>query len=384
MKTYNITEGEGKLLIHMAADNSNYTVSYDHGSLIFEKEDRKYVVPGTNAEDIYFKRPDPNTAQRKYKYTNMRSLYIDTLPTDFGLSNVVDAEPNGSYFTEEITIGGVNEKISVIAPVGVIIYVNGGVVSSGTLVDNGDVVKFELTASGNYETLTNYNLSVGDITKSINITTRFHGIDTLDFFQDGSGVALYKLDGNGNDVGGNYHLSDISGSSSYTTGKFGQGRYVAGNNVMSNSVVGQQMTGNATISLWIYPSSSANTSWTNIFNFTNSSSNGSWVWGDWYHGGQNGSLHPHYGGNTGISVTSGKMNLNQWNHVVRVQKDGVHYVYINGVLTDSFTRANVSTMINFQLNHSSWTSGSPVGVDQVRLINRDITAQEVIELMNEN
>lgn len=41
MKTYNVTEGDGKLIVHMSGDDTNYTVSYDHGNLIFEKEDRK-------------------------------------------------------------------------------------------------------------------------------------------------------------------------------------------------------------------------------------------------------------------------------------------------------------------------------------------------------
>jgi len=171
MKTFNVTEGAGKLFVHMSGDNSNYSVSYDHGKLIFEKEDRKYIIPETNAEDIYFKREDPNTDKRKFKFTNMKSLYRDTLPTDFGLNDLTDVELNSSHFTEEITIGGVNDKIPVIAPAGVMIYVNNNVVSSGALVDNGDVVKFEITASGNNETTDNYNLSIGDITKSVSITT---------------------------------------------------------------------------------------------------------------------------------------------------------------------------------------------------------------------
>ena len=41
MKVFNVTEGVGKLIVHMDGDNSNYSVSYDHGNLIFEKEDRR-------------------------------------------------------------------------------------------------------------------------------------------------------------------------------------------------------------------------------------------------------------------------------------------------------------------------------------------------------
>ncbi len=106
----------------------------------------KYVIPETNVDDLFFKRKNPNTSNRKFDFIDYRNVHRDTTPTDFGISDILDIEPNSSHFTEELTLGGVNDKVPVIAPAGVTIYVNRNVVSSGTLVDNRDVVKFEITA----------------------------------------------------------------------------------------------------------------------------------------------------------------------------------------------------------------------------------------------
>ena len=205
-------------------------------------------------------------------------------------------------------------------------------------------------------------------------------LNLVDFFGDGSGLALYKLDGDGTDRSGNYHLT---GTATYTDfGKFGQAKM--GTEILNNETVGTQMNGNASVSLWIKPITGANGSWTNVFCFTTTSSNGVWVWGEWYRSGQNGSCHPHYNG-VGIDVSSGKMNLDEWNHIVQVQKDNNHYLYINGVMTDNFASTNTTSQaVNFQLGHSSWTTGSAIGVDQVRLFTKAVTATEVNALMNEN
>lgn len=171
MITYNVNEGEGNLIVHISGDNSNYTVSYDHGNLIFENEYKKFVVPEVNAKTIRYPRQDPNTTQSKYYFSNLRGIYRDTTPTDFGISDIVDADLSSTHFTEEIILGGINDKVPVIAPIGVTIYVNGNVVASGTLVDNGDIIKFQITASSEADTLSNINLSIGEITKSFNIST---------------------------------------------------------------------------------------------------------------------------------------------------------------------------------------------------------------------
>ena len=41
-------------------------------------------------------------------------------------------------------------------------------------------------------------------------TAKCRTIDKLDIFGDGSGVALYRLDGNANDTSGNYHGTETA------------------------------------------------------------------------------------------------------------------------------------------------------------------------------
>jgi hypothetical protein len=171
MQEFNIQNGEGEFIIHLNGDNSKYTVTYDHGQIIFENIGRKYIIPENLGHYATFFNPDPNTGKRKYLLNNVRDLYRDTTPTDFGINDIANVAPNSSHFTDEIIIGGINESIPVIAPNGVIIYVNGNAVASGTEVDIGDVVKFEIIANSNFETTDNYNISIGDITKAIKIYT---------------------------------------------------------------------------------------------------------------------------------------------------------------------------------------------------------------------
>jgi len=204
-------------------------------------------------------------------------------------------------------------------------------------------------------------------------------LNKVDIFKDGSGVALFELNDNLNDTGGQYNMS---GSASFTVGKFGKAKFSGG--VVSNATLGEAIIGNATVSYWLKVSSAANDAWTNVFTFTSTNAiNGGWLWGNWYKSGQNGSMHPHYNAD-GISISAGKVVLNDWNHIVHVQKDGVQYLYINNVMTDSVARPNMGALKNFQLGHSSWLSGTNVGVDQIRIIKKAVSVQEIDILNKEN
>jgi hypothetical protein len=204
-------------------------------------------------------------------------------------------------------------------------------------------------------------------------------INKVDAFNDGSGLALYKLNGNGLDYGNRYNLT---GAVTYTNaGRYGLARHDI--KVQNNETLGTQLNNsNAAISYWIKVSSEANNSWNNIFTFTDSSINGHWRWGNWYHGNQNGSLHPHYNG-AGISITTGKVKINDWSHVVETFKNDTHNTYIDKVLTDSFDRPVVTDMVNFQLGNSSWQGGSNIELDHVRIFNRALEQSDVDFLYNE-
>ena len=171
MKEYIIKEGAGELLIHMTASNEDYTISYDRGQLIFQNINKTYIIPKNLGHKVIYDKLDTLTNKNKYLVEDIRALYRDTTPTDFGLSNKTDVSPNSKHASEEIIVGGINDYIPVVAPAGVNIYVNGNIVGSGTLIYNGDRVKFELVAPSTNGAIADYKLRVGDISKNVSIQT---------------------------------------------------------------------------------------------------------------------------------------------------------------------------------------------------------------------
>src|SRR5574344_77586 len=171
MKEYIIKEGEGELLIHMTASNENYTISYDRGQLKFQNINKTYIIPKDLGHKVIYDKVDTLTNKNKYQIEDIRTLYRDTTPTDFGLSNKTDVSPGSKHTSEEIIVGGINDYIPVVAPEGVKIYVNDELVGSGTMIYNGDRVKFELIAPSSSGAIADYNLRVGDISKTISIQT---------------------------------------------------------------------------------------------------------------------------------------------------------------------------------------------------------------------
>jgi hypothetical protein len=199
MITFNVTEGEGHLITHMTGDNSNYTVSYNHGKLIFTKEDRQYIIPEVNADDLYFGRKDPSTQKEKYDFVEYRNIYRDTTPTDFGISDILDVELGSTHKTPQIVIGGVNDFVEVIIPENITLYINGEEKENGSKVTNGDVVEFEMTAPGTVATQTNYTINLGDISKSFALHTKSNRKDCKEWRDEGQTVSgIYLINPTGN------------------------------------------------------------------------------------------------------------------------------------------------------------------------------------------
>ncbi len=204
MKEYIIKEGEGELLIHMTASNENYTISYDRGQLKFQNINKTYIIPKNLGHKVIYDKLDTLTNKNKYQVEDIRTLYRDTTPTDFGLSNKTNVSPNSKHTSEEIIVGGINDYIPVVAPEGVKIYVNGNIVGSGTMIYNGDRVKFELVAPSSNGSTVNYNLRVGDISKNVSIQTSnivlpafisTVGLDTTKFSYTHNGDGGYGFNG---------------------------------------------------------------------------------------------------------------------------------------------------------------------------------------------
>ena len=196
MKEYIIKEGEGEILIHMTASNENYTISYDRGQLKFQNINKTYIIPKNLGHKVIYDKLDTLTNKNKYQIEDIRSMYRDTTPTDFGLSNKTDVSPGSKHTSEEIIVGGINDYIPVVAPEGVNIYVNGNIVGSGTLIYNGDRVKFELIAPNTNGAIADYNLRVGDISKTVSIQTALQsGISLPTTLSNQSGGVNYTWDG---------------------------------------------------------------------------------------------------------------------------------------------------------------------------------------------
>lgn len=191
MKTFNVTEGEGKLIVHLINSDTKYNISYDHGKLIFSKEDRQYIIPESNANTLYFDKPNPTTEKRKFAFNTIKELYRDILPNDFSPSNIIEVEKSSKHFSEEFTLSGINDKISINVPVGVYIYVNGDKVSNGYMADNGDVIKFEITAPETEKSTTTYVVNLGDLSKEFVISTRADAMFSCKAWRD----AGYTTDG---------------------------------------------------------------------------------------------------------------------------------------------------------------------------------------------
>ena len=196
MKEYIIKEGEGELLIHMTASNENYTISYDRGQLKFQNINKTYIIPKNLGHKVIYDKLDTLTNKNKYQVEDIRTLYRDTTPTDFGLSNKTDVSPGSKHISEEIIVGGINDYIPVVAPEGVNIYVNGNIVGSGTMIYNGDRVKFELIAPNTNGAIADYNLRVGDISKNVSLQTALQSVISLPTtLSNQSGGVNYTWDG---------------------------------------------------------------------------------------------------------------------------------------------------------------------------------------------
>ena len=75
-------------------------------------------------------------------------------------------------------------------------------------------------------------------------------VDTVDPFGDSSSVALWQLNGNANDAGGNYNLSGDTSSGNFTTGKFGSAFNGTGTNHLFSTDSGLNISGDLSVSFW--------------------------------------------------------------------------------------------------------------------------------------
>jgi arabinan endo-1,5-alpha-L-arabinosidase len=199
------------------------------------------------------------------------------------------------------------------------------------------------------------------------------GVATFDFFRDGSSVALWQFDGTANDTGGQYN-GTWSGTAQYGTGKFGQCAYFDGSNRVTNFGL-SSTTGDWTWSLWLKPTQfSVYNEFFSVNGSTNIGSNGQILINngvvDWW---------------ANFLRDNTSLSLNTWVHIA-VTKIGTNFVYYrDGVAKDTATTSNnVFDLSALSLGADAGDEVYRGYMDQVRIFNRGLSQNEILQLVNES
>lgn len=196
----------------------------------------------------------------------------------------------------------------------------------------------------------------------------------VDPFKDGSGKALYRLEGNALDESGNYN--GTATSLTYGLGRFGRGGVFNGSSTRINTSFANFASTGVTLSMWVNITTHKNYNYLATF-YENNSIN---IYCD-----SIGTI------SLGGSITSGAYTAGQWLHVVAtITSGGLATLYVNGVSIGTFTSTtwfsdtNKNDVIgcgNGALNtYSQYLNGL---IDQFRVFNKALTQSEVTALYNE-
>ena len=206
----------------------------------------------------------------------------------------------------------------------------------------------------------------------------------VDFFGDGSGVALYQFNGNGNDTGGVCNSEDINVT--YDVGKFDQAGQFNGSNsyVKIKAADLPNVTNVITITGWFKLNSASG--YRILFNL------GGYLAELQYSGS---TLQVAYGNSWSWNNVKSVSNYNQFNFIALSydKNSGNVRVYLNGELVYSGKKASSYQFgnpkgligIGARLDYSdgkprSYFSGA---IDQVRLFNKELTLDEIKQLYAE-
>ena len=211
-------------------------------------------------------------------------------------------------------------------------------------------------------------------------------VDNYDPFE-GSGVALYQLNGDATDESTNYD-GTWSGTAAYTTGVFGQSANLSGSNYITMSGLTSFFTPKQTftVSLW-FKTSGSNVSrylfsdevfsFTNNYNITISQGASGFL-----------SVATVYGGVVTYYNTTTTYKDNAWHNIVVTinQSNQTGNVYIDGAFIGSYTLSTgTKTGTPYPVIGTTGNAYLPfIGqIDQVRIFNEALTPLEVEALYTE-
>jgi len=216
-------------------------------------------------------------------------------------------------------------------------------------------------------------------------------VDTVDPFGDNSCIATWKLDTAVTDLTNNsvYTLSGSTGSGNFTTGNFGTAFNGTGSNSLYSGNANLNIAGNYSASFW-YRSGTTNQDNKRLLTIRGTQITAGW--NNW-----SGSLGFYYGlGSSTNSVDrvaqipDSAVNNNAWHHLVfTITTGGGYVIYLDGSqysnpVSGEGRSFNSGTYLSITNYDGGGTSYNTIGqVDQLRLFNRVLTADEVLALYNE-
>ena len=212
-------------------------------------------------------------------------------------------------------------------------------------------------------------------------------VDLYNPFPDGGGVALYQLNGDADDVSGNY--DGTASNVTYGTGQFGQAGVFNGSNSQisySNQVV---TNGETSVSFWYNPSSTTQVNYL-IGNGINTADKGITIG---YNGGTNqffGIVAKGTSSLAGVVVSNATYSNNGWYNIVFVwdgtTSTNAMKLYVNNFLdgenTSDTSSGSIGSYSSFNIGgvSGSYSQGS---IDQVRIFRRALRPYEVEALYTE-
>jgi len=208
--------------------------------------------------------------------------------------------------------------------------------------------------------------------------------NTLDVFGDGSCVATYTLDGNANDLSGNYN-GTWSGTEQYDKGKWGQGALFDGNSWIKATITGLQSS-DKTISIFadkainkpggLVSFGDSDDDFQNIGIYYKTNGDIQFITRD----NDNNFISCYtHNGNNGIAHIV--LSLTKDSHIDCFVNGKKVYTW-NGVTGDSSDTFIIGTMEKDDDGNPDYTHDNII--DQVRIFNRALTADEVRKLYVED